>query len=335
MSLYCGIDLHSTNHLVAITDEKDRRLFEQRLPNEVSFTVAALAPYRDELAGITIESTFNWYWLVDGLQDAGFTPCLANPAAIKQYEGLKYTDDTHDAFYLAKLMRLGILPTGYLYPREQRGVRDLLRRRLSLVRMASCLLLSVQSQIWRSTGVKVSNNRIRRADFELPLPAGPVYEGAASQWRLYQRTQDEIHTLEKLALDCYQGEENYQLLQTVKGIGVILGLTIGLETGPIERFNTAGNYASYCRCVNSLRTSDGKKKGENNRKAGNRYLSWAFSEAAHFAVRYEPKVQRFYERKRQKRNGIVAIRAVAHKISRAVFHMLKHHEPFDVDRAFG
>jgi len=335
MSLYCGIDLHSTNHLVVVIDETDRRLFEKRLPNDVSITVEALAPYRDELAGIAIESTFNWYWLVDGLEDAGFAPCLANPAAIKQYEGLKYTDDPYDAYFLAHLMRLGILPTGHIYPREQRGVRDLLRRRLSMVHMATGLLLAVQSQIWRSNGVNISNRQIRLASFELPLPKGPVREGAAAQWRLFQRTQDEIHRLEKLALKLYQGEENYQLLQTVKGIGVILGLTIGLETGSISRFGKAGNYASYCRCVRSERISNGKKKGENNRKAGNRYLSWAFSEAAHFAVRFEPKVQQFYERKRQKRNRIVAIRAVAHKLSRAVFHMLKHHEPFDVNRAFG
>jgi transposase len=260
---------------------------------------------------------------------------LANPAAIKQYEGLKHTDDPYDAFFLAHLMRLGILPTGYIYPREQRGVRDLLRRRLSMVQMATRLLLAVQSQVWRSTGINLSSNRIRRPDFELPLTPGPVYEGAAAQWRLFQQTQAEIQGLERMALDLYQGEDSYQLLQTVKGIGRILGLTIGLETGSINRFRQAGNYASYCRCVSSQRISNDKKKGQNNRKAGNRYLSWAFSEAAHFAVRFEPKVQRFYERKRQKRNGIVAIRAVAHKLSRAVFHMLKHHEPFDVDRAFG
>ena len=335
MSLYCGIDLHSTNHLVVITDEEDRRVLEKRLANELSITIDTLSPYRDELAGIAIESTFNWYWLVDGLEDAGFSPCLVNPAAIKQYEGLKYTDDPYDAFYLAKLMRLGILPTGHIYPREQRWVRDLLRRRLSMVRMSTGLLLAVQSQIWRSTGVNISSNRIRQADFELPLLQGPVYEGAAGQWRLFQRTQDEVQRLEKLALELYRGEENYQLLQTVKGIGVILGLTIGLETGSISRFNSAGNYASYCRCVNSERISNNKKKGENNRKAGNRYLSWAFHEAAHFALRFEPKVQRFYERKRQKRNRIVAIRAVAHKLARAVFHMLKHHQRFNVDRAFG
>jgi transposase len=335
MALYCGIDLHATNHLVVVIDDKDRRVLEKRLANDVSITVDTLGPYRDQLAGIAVESTFNWYWLIDGLEDAGFVACLANPAAIKHYEGLKHTDDPYDAFFLAHLMRLGILPTGYIYPREQRGVRDLLRRRLSMVQMATRLLLAVQSQVWRSTGINISNSRIRRPDFELPLKPGPVHEGAVAQWRLFQQTQAEIHGLERLALDLYRGEDNYQLLQTVKGIGRILGLTIGLETGSISRFRKAGNYASYCRCVSSQRISNGKKKGENNRKAGNRYLSWAFSEAAHFAVRFEPKVQRFYERKRQKCNGIVAIRAVAHKLSRAVFHMLKHHEPFDVDRAFG
>lgn len=335
MALYCGIDLHATNHLVVIIDDEDRRVLQRRLANDVLITVDTLAPYREHLAGIAVESTFNWYWLIDGLEDAGFVACLANPAAIKQYEGLKHTDDPYDAFFLAHLLRLGILPTGYIYPRELRGVRDLLRRRLSMVQTATRLLLAVQSQIWRSTGIKISSQQMRRQDFVLPLPPGPVREGAAAQWRLFQQAQREIHGLEKLALDCYRGEEYYQLLQTIRGIGKILGLTIGLETGSIERFHSAGNYASYCRCVSSQRISNAKKKGANNRKAGNRYLSWAFSEAAHFAVRYEPKVQRFYERKRQKCNGIVAIRAVAHKLSRAVFHMLKHQEPFDVDRAFG
>jgi transposase len=107
-----------------------------------------------------------------------------------------------------------------------------------------------------------------------------------------------------------------------------------LETGDINRFSAPGNYASYCRCVNSVRESNGKKKGKGNRKAGNKYLSWAFSEAAHYLVRFDPKAKRFYERKKQKRNGIVAIRAVAHKIARAVYHMLKNIEAFDIDRAF-
>jgi len=118
------------------------------------------------------------------------------------------------------------------------------------------------------------------------------------------------------------------------GIGPILGMTILLETGDIGRFHRVGQYASYCRCVKSERTSNGKKKGEGNAKSGNKYLSWAFSEAAHFAVRYEPLAKRFYERKRRRTNGIVAIRSVAHKLARAVYYMLKDQVPFDAPRLF-
>ncbi|HSN24277.1 MAG TPA: transposase [Methylomicrobium sp.] len=137
MTLYCGIDLHSTNHLVVVIDDNDKRLEERRLGNDLSLTLTLLAPYREELVGIAVESTFNWYWLVDGLQDAGYRVDLVNPAGIKQYEGLKYTDDRYDAFWLAHLMRLGLLKTGYIYPREERAIRDVLRRRMQLVRTAS------------------------------------------------------------------------------------------------------------------------------------------------------------------------------------------------------
>jgi transposase len=123
-------------------------------------------------------------------------------------------------------------------------------------------------------------------------------------------------------------------LQTIKGVGPVLALVILLETGAIQRFAKAGHYASYCRCVRSEKLSNGKKKGENNAKAGNKYLSWAFSEAAHFAVRFDPKAKRFYERKRRKTNGIVAIRAVAHKLARAVFYMLRDQVSFDADKLF-
>ena len=128
MSHYCGIDLHSNNHVVVVIDAEDKRVYEKRLANDLSLTVKALAPYQETLQGVAVESTFNWYWLVDGLQEAGFRPKLVNTVAVKQYDGLKYSDDVHDAFWLAHLMRLGILPTGYIYPKAQRAVRDLLRR---------------------------------------------------------------------------------------------------------------------------------------------------------------------------------------------------------------
>ncbi|VAX12442.1 ISGsu4, transposase [hydrothermal vent metagenome] len=140
--------------------------------------------------------------------------------------------------------------------------------------------------------------------------------------------------MEKLASDAVELSDEVRIVQTIKGVGLILGLTIMLETGDIHRFAGPGNFASYCRCVDSQRRSNGKKKGEGHAKAGNKYLSWAFSEAAHFAVRFEPLARRFYERKKARTNGIIAIRAIARKLARATWMMLKHQVPYDAKLMF-
>jgi transposase len=129
MRHYCGIDLHGNNNVISVIDEEDRSVFGKRISNELKSVLSALEPYRNSIEGIVVESTYNWYWLVDGLMDNGYKVHLANPAAIKQYEGLKFTDDKSDARWLAHLLRLGILPTGYIYPKADRPVRDLLRKR--------------------------------------------------------------------------------------------------------------------------------------------------------------------------------------------------------------
>ena len=334
MSHYCGIDLHSNNHFVVMIDEDDKRVLEKRLPNDLSVTLKALLPYRETLQGIAVESTFNWYWLVDGLQEQGYDLHLVNTLAVKQYDGLKYSGDRHDAFHLAHLMRLGILPTGYIYPKTQRAVRDLLRRRLFLVRSASAQLISVQSQVWRSTGVRIKSADLRKPDFEARGVEGYTLQAVAAGLAVYQATQREIDGLERSVYEAVKLSDDFKILQTVTGIGLILAMTIMLETGTISRFAGPGNYASYCRCVDSRRDSNGKKKGEGNARAGNKYLSWAFSEAAHFAVRFEPLAQRFYERKKARTNGIIAIRAVARKLARATWMMLKHQVPYDARLMF-
>lgn len=334
MQHYCGIDLHSNNHVVVIIDEEDKRVFEKRLSNDLSETLKVLQPYQNTLCGIAVESTFNWYWLVDGLQAHGYEVKLVNTSAVVQYDGLKYSGDHHDAYHLAHLMRLGILPTGYIYPKEQRAVRDLLRRRLSLVRMASAQLIGVQSQLWRSTGIRIPSDTLRRRDFVVPLEENHTRQAIESGLVVYQAIQREIDTLEQSACQAAKLSKAFEILQTVRGIGKILGLTIMLEIGDIHRFASAGDFASYCRCVDSTRTSNGKKKGNGNAKAGNKYLSWAFSEAAHFAVRFEPLAQRFYERKKAKTNGIIAIRAIARKLARACWMMLKHQQPYEAKLMF-
>jgi transposase len=126
----------------------------------------------------------------------------------------------------------------------------------------------------------------------------------------------------------------YGLLQSVVGIGPTLALTIMLETGDIHRFATVGQFASYCRCVRTERLSNGRRKGRGNPKNGNKYLSWAFVEAAHFAIRYDGRIRQFYKRKEARTHPLVALKAVAHKLARACYHILRDQAPFDVTRAF-
>jgi len=107
-----------------------------------------------------------------------------------------------------------------------------------------------------------------------------------------------------------------------------------LETGNIDRFSKAGNYASYCRCIGGARYSNGKKKGKTNSKNGNKYLAWAFVEAANFAIRYNKDIKSYYQRKLAKTNQTVAIKTVAHKLARACFYVLRDKKPFDTVKAF-
>jgi transposase len=334
---YTGIDLHSNNSLVSVIDEVDRVVAERRVPNELGKILQLLAPWREEMAGVVVESTFNWYWLVDGLQAAGYKVHLANTTAIKKYEGLKHSGDESDARYLAHLLRLQILPTGTILPPAHRAVRDLARKRMQLVRTRTAQMLAVENITARQLGTRISSNQVRRLTAEAVeqlLPAAEVALAVKANVAVMGTLSAQIELIEQRLQETMGERAEYVLLTTVPGIGRVLATTIVLETGPIERFAGAGNFASYARCVDSVRTSNGKKKGEGNTKNGNKYLAWAFVEAANFALRYCPEAKRFYERKRAKTNNVVAIKALAHKLARACFHILKERQPFDVARCF-
>jgi len=337
MTCYSGIDLHSNNSVVVVSDEADRALYQRRLPNDLPTILTALAPYRGELAGVVVESTYNWYWLVDGLQAAGYRVHLANPAAMKRYEGLKHSDDESDAAYLAQLLRLQILPTGYICPPDERAVRDLARKRLQLVRTRNAQVVSVESNLARQTGSRLSSNAVKRMTVvdtgALELPED-VTAAVAANVAVIQTLNAEVAKLEARLRERVRLRPQYRVLISVPGIGEVLATLIMLETGSIARFAAVGNFASYARCVDSKHLSNGKKKGAGNVKNGNRYLAWAFIEAANFARRYCPEAQRFYERKKAATNAIVATKALAHKLARACYHMLKEGQPFDVKRCF-
>jgi transposase len=335
---YSGIDLHSNNSVVVVSDEADRVVYRRRLPNELGKVVEALEPYRDELVGVVVESTYNWYWLVDGLQAAGHRVHLSHPAGAKTYEGLKHLDDDDDALQLARLLRLGLLRTAYIYPVAERGLRDLARRRMQLVRHRTMHVLAVENVMARQTGSRMSAYQVKALRCRQVEALGfepDVARGVQANVAVLETLNRQIAALEKWLHERVQLRPQYAVLMTAPGIARILATVIMLETGSVERFAAVGNFASYARCVDSVHLSNGKKKGEGNVRNGNKYLAWAFIEAANMARRWCPEARRFYDRKKARTNAVVATKALAHKLARACYHMLKSAEPFNVKRCFG
>jgi transposase len=313
-------------------DKEFKRVFGKRVSNDLPLILKTLEPFQDQLQGLAVESTYNWYWLVDGLMDAGYQCIhLANPSAVKQYEGLKHSDDQHDSFFLAQMLILGILPQGYIYPREDRPVRDLARKRMFLVRHKTSHILSLQSLITRCSGQRVSTNKIKQFDAEdLQQLLQEEHKVLSAQANLDSISfyAQQIRRLEKVIKNKIKVKKEFQYLMTVPGIGNILAMTIMLEVGDINRFAKVGNFASYSRCVSSQRLSDGKSKGSGNRKNGNRYLSWAFIEAAHLSRRYNERFKSYYNRKIAQANTSLATKALSNKLARICYYIMKNQIPF-------
>lgn len=334
---FCGIDLHSNNCMVVVSDESDRILVRQRCRNDLDRIRGLLEPHKADLAGVVIESTYNWYWLVDGLQTAGYVVKLANTAAIRRYEGLKRTDDDDDAAHLAHLLRLGILPCGYIHPPQERAVRDLARKRGQLVRSRTQHLLALENIVSRERGVGLKRSeaqRLKEQDLHGLGLDGDVALAATSNLAVIAALNEQIRILEARLLQAAKPRPEFALLDSIPGVGAVLATAILLEAGPMSRFDSAGQFASYARCVDSARYSNGKKKGEGNRKNGNAYLAWSFVEAANHARRWCPQAKAFFDRKCAHANRALATKALAHKLARAAYHMIKEGKPFDVKRCF-
>jgi len=338
MRLYTAFDLHSNNSYLGIIDENGKRVFKRKLANDPEVILDALKPYKEDIAGIVVESTYNWYWLVDMLMADGYKVHLANPAEIQKYTGLKYADDQHDAFWLTEMLRLGILPEGYIYPKEDRPIRDLLRKRGHLVRLRTSLIISLQNIISRNNGIKLKVGDIKILSKDRVTPLLERNEDLALAGKVSKESIDfltrKIKAVEAVVEKKLELREPYDRLLTEPGIGKILGLTVMLETGPIGRFAKAGNYVSYCRKVSSKWISNEKKKGKGNKKSGNKYLAWAFSEAAEIARRYDENARAYFNRKAQQTNRMVAHNALAHKLARAAYYIMRDGVSFMPEKCF-
>jgi transposase len=339
MDLHGGLDLHGDNVYLGLMDTSFNRVFERRLPNDLPTILLTLEPYRGRLACLAVESTFNWYWLADGLKENKYPVKLANPARMEENIGLKHADDRSDAFFLAKQSAMGVLPEGYIYPKEERSARDLLRRRTRLVRSRTAEWLSLEGLVARHSGKQLGVKALEKIGGEdlgrLLGNDSLVLSAAQMSFRHIEFLNREIKKIEEAVEGRVELRDGYERLMNVPGIGRILTMTIMLETGPIGRFTEPGNYASYCRAVKSTYTSNNKKKGEGNRKSGNKYLAWAYVEAAGFAVRYSPELKAWYQRKAAKTKKVIALKAVANKLSKACFFILRDGVEFDVKKLVG
>jgi transposase len=323
--------------MIGLMNQDGKRVAHRKLDCNLKEVTDYLEPLKSQLQSMAVESTFNWYWLVDGLRDQGYPIDLANPAKIEQYRGLKHVNDKDNAFHLAELQRLNILPKAHVYDPQLRPVRDLLRRRSGLVHQRTALLLSFKSLYTRTTGQALDLSDAKRME---PKEAPKLYEHPANQLIAQVQTEHiqalekSVQRIEKAVLSCAREIPLYARLLTIPGIGKILGMTITMEVGDIKRFKTDGDFASYCRTVDAKRLSNGKIKSDNNQKCGNKYLSWAFVEAANFAKRYDENCRRWFDRKKSKTSTVIATKALACKLAKAAWHMMAHQVDYDPVRMF-
>lgn len=341
MTFYCGIDLHAKKSQLCVIDEAGKKVKEGNLNNDLSLILEFLEPFGEDVH-IAIECTINWYWIVDGLKEKGYDVRLAHTLGLYMITGAKVKTDRRDAFKLAKLLRMGELPEAYIYPREKRPLRDILRRRAGFVQERAECYSSLRVQF-----IKYNLNTMNLTELKQLLPADindmPMPQEVKDYCVMILDRIDllsgqigEIDThLKNITIE----DPRFKLLLTLPGVMYVLGLTIYYEIGDIDRFRSAREFASYCRLVPGISQSSDKIKKGKGKKQGNHYLKFAFTQAASIGVRYYPKLRKFRDKHANRRKGNVATMVanciLAHKISNATFHMMKEGVPFDEAKLFG
>jgi len=340
MKYYCGIDLHATNSVLCIIDDKEKVHLRGKAPNCI-FTITEMLNRFSPKPEIVIEATLNWYWLVDWLQEDGFNVKLAHTHGLHMITGAKVKTDNRDAFALAKLLRINAVPEAYIYPAETRPVRDLLRRRAAIVRLRAQAYGTIRTRLLQHGLHGFSLATIKALDEAeiLEMVEHPVIQASMlpelERIRVYSR---EITKMEKTILRCAGKEPMFRLLQTIPGVGDILALTIYYESGEIERFKSAKKFCSYARVVPGVAQSGTVTRKGRGSKQGNPYLKWAFTRAACIAVRYNPNVKKFREkhlaRRRSKAKRMISLSIVAHKLATGAYHVMKEEVAFREELMF-
>lgn len=331
----CGIDLHARSLHVCVLDAVGDVALHRKVAATPEALLAALAPFRDNLV-VGAECMFAWYWLADLCADEGIDFVLGHALYMKAIHGSKVKNDRVDSHKIALLVRSGMFPMAYVYPKRMRATRDLLRRRTHLMRMRAQLLAHVSTTTAQYNLPALSKRLIHpqnRDGVVERFAELAVQQSVQANLTLAAQIDDVLRELELSILRAARqhAPQTLALLRTVPGIGKLLALNILYEVGDINRFDSVGDFASYCRLIKPAKTSDGKPVGQGNRRIGNAHLRWSFGEAAAGFPRKHPTGKRIVERLR-KRYAKRTMGVLAHKLGRAVFFMLKRNEAFDVTR---
>ena len=331
---YCGIDLHARTMYVCILNRDGEIVVHRNLPTNPEALLKTIAPFREDIV-IAVECMFTWYWLADLCTQEGLPFVLGHALYMKAIHGGKAKNDKIDAHKIAVLLRGGMLPQAYVYPAPMRATRDLLRRRMHLMRKRAELLTHVQQtncqynlpEIGKKIAYKANRTGVaeRFAD-----PA--VQKSMEVDLTLIDHYDRVLNDLELSILNTAKQHDaqTLYLLQTVPGIGKILSLVLLYEMHAIDRFPRVQDFVSYCRLVKCAKESAGKRYGTSGTKIGNAYLKWAFSEAAVLFLRANPAGQKYLARIEKKHGKGKALTVLAHKLARAVYYMLKRHTAFEM-----
>lgn len=334
---YCGVDLHARNMFTHVLDAKGKTVFEKDLPAKPDQFLFAIKPYRKNLI-VGCECMFAWYWLADLCEDEKIPFALGHALKMKHIHGDKAKNDRIDAGKLASLLRGGLFPLAYAYPRAKRQTRDLLRRRSHFVRRRGQLLahiVNTNSQFNLPAFTKKLRYASNRSETIAERFADPSTKlMIAADLAMIDHYDEQIHEMESYLIQHAKVDDavTFGLLKTIPGIGPILSLILLYEIDAIKRFPEPGNFLSYSRLVRGKHESAGKVKGSGPKKVGNAHLKWAFSEAACLMKRVTPAVKSWMQRQEAKRGKRKALAILEAKIGRAVYHLWRKQVPFDLKR---
>jgi len=333
--VYCGIDLHARAMYVCILSQEGEILMHRNMKAAPEPFLKAIAPYREGLV-VAVECIFTWYWLADLGAEQGIPFVLGHALYMKAIHGGKAKNDKIDSQKIAALLRGGMLPQAYVYPAAMRATRDLLRRRIHLMRKRAELLAHVQNtnsqynlpDIGKKIAYKANREDVAnrftdlavQKNIEVDLALITYYDALLSDLELYILKTAKQHDANTL-----------YLLQTVPGIGKILSLVLLYEIHDINRFPRVQDFVSYCRLVKCAKESAGKRLGTSGKKIGNAHLKWAFSEAAALFLRNNEPGQKYLTRLEKRHDKGKALTILAHKLARAVYYMLKRKTAFDMN----